>query len=76
MRHRTLAASLTLSTLMLIGCMTTTDFGGTTRQKAEADVLDEVCRVWLPIRWSRNDTAPTIRQVKAGNAARKAWGCV
>lgn len=34
-----------------------------------------VCLSFPPIEWSRLDTPPTIRDVKAHNAAWRAWPC-
>jgi len=50
---------------VMTGC-TMTASGGTEEAKRVA------CRSFEPIRWSRNDTPVTVRQVKGHNAAWKA----
>jgi hypothetical protein len=57
------AAPLPISLLILSGCTTTTASVGN-------DVV--ACSAFEPIRWSRKDTAETIRQAKEHNAAWKA----
>ncbi len=57
-----LAVMLTVATLMLSACATTTGSGGT----------DVFCRSTKPLRWSKADTDETIRQAKAHNAAGRA----
>jgi hypothetical protein len=32
-----------------------------------------VCAIWQPVTWADADTDQTIREVKAGNAARKSY---
>lgn len=48
--------------LMATACTRTMDTAGTS-----------VCAVWQPVWWSVEDTASTIRQAKANNAARAVW---
>jgi hypothetical protein len=38
-------------------------------QPARQVVIDTACQAFEPIRYSRNDTAETVRQVRAHNAA-------
>jgi len=38
-------------------------------QPARRAVVDTACQAFEPIRYSRNDTAETIRQVRTHNAA-------
>lgn len=56
-----LALMLTVATLTLGACATTTGTGGT----------DVFCRSSQPIRWSVTDSDETIRQAKAHNAVGK-----
>ncbi len=52
-----------------------------TDQEAEAVAEGEaagrsaVCRAWLAITYSRQDTAETQRQIRGNNAARAGYGC-
>lgn len=48
--------------LTATACTRTMDTAGTS-----------VCAVWQPVWWSVEDTANTIRQAKANNAARAVW---
>lgn len=72
LRSRKLVQTLLL-TLMVAGCTTTMGTGGT--EQAIEDNALEVCAAWLPISWSTRDTDQTVREAKANNAARIAWGC-
>lgn len=63
---------LGLMSLGLMSCAMTTGTGGT---DPEAVRPTAVCLVWQPISWSANDTDQTIREAKANNRARRAWGC-
>lgn len=58
-----LLIGLAMTTLMLGACETTTTGSGARTE----------CEVWVGITWSRRDTDQTIREVKANNAAHKAW---
>lgn len=62
-RQRMRRAALLSGTLMILsGCATTTDGGGT----------EVFCRAAVPLRWSASDTEETIRQAKAHNAVGRA----
>ena len=61
-----------LMSLMLMGCATTTGTGATDPEAARPTA---VCLVWKPISWSSRDTDQTIREARANNRARTAWGC-
>jgi uncharacterized lipoprotein YajG len=61
-------------TVLLVGCATTMGIGGI-NANPEAANPTAVCHVWKPVSWSSKDTDQTITEVKANNAARKAWGC-
>jgi hypothetical protein len=52
--------------MTLVSCSTMMD----TRE-----IESEVCASWHPVSWSSKDTTQTIKEAKANNAARKAWGC-
>lgn len=52
------------SMLMATGCRTMT-----VTAAIDAAVAEAVCASFRPIGWSRDDTAETIRQVRAHNAA-------
>ncbi len=70
-----LAATLSVIS-MLAACQTTTRISATEAEAAaETEATPAVCRAWLAIRYSRQDTPQTQRQVVAGNAARRAYGC-
>lgn len=56
------AALLSGALMILGGCATTTDGGGT----------EVFCRAAVPLRWSAADTDETIRQAKAHNAVGRA----
>ena len=60
-----------LSALALIPILTscqTMDIGA-----IDARSIAVICETWRPVSWSSRDTPETIREVKAGNAARKAF---
>jgi hypothetical protein len=59
---------------MLAACQATTRTSEI-EAAAEAGGAPAVCRVWLPIRYSRSDTPETQRQVIGENAARIGYGC-
>ncbi len=59
---------------MLTACQATTKTAET-EAAAEAGGPPDVCRVWLPIRYSRSDTPETQRQAIGENAARVGYGC-
>ncbi|MDR3494086.1 MAG: hypothetical protein P4L82_05745 [Ancalomicrobiaceae bacterium] len=54
--------------LILNGCGTTTDFGGIDRQPHLSPAAELACGAFRPITWSKSDTDPTIRQIKAHDA--------
>src|SRR5688500_3002171 len=57
--------------LILSSCATTdTD---ATRGAAGAAAIARICNAWPPVTWSSRDTAETIREAKANNAARLAF---
>lgn len=66
--------SLAVMSLLLTGCAMTMDTAGTEPPPEGARPL-AVCGSWLPISWSSRDTDQTIREAKANNRARTAWGC-
>ena len=69
---------LALLTLPMAGCETMTRIFGTDHSQdraiiAQSDlVIDEVCRTFPAITYSRSDTQETIRQVQDHNSARDA----
>lgn len=69
MKHGPLA-SLFAVTLLLGGCVTTTDTA-----EIEARLLSKtaVCKAWLPVSWSLKDTDQTILEAKQNNASRKVF---
>lgn len=60
-------------TVTLVGCTAAMGTAGTDRRVSAANT--KVCSVWRPITWSSSDSDQTIREIKANNAANKAWGC-
>lgn len=62
--RRMLALMPIALTLILSGCVTTTDTAA--RVKA-------ACAAWQPVTWSASDSDQTIREAKANNAAWKAY---
>lgn len=63
--------SMLATTCFLAGCSqtSTTLIAGT-----EARIVSDTCRrAWRPISWSSRDTEQTQIEVRAGNAARKAY---
>lgn len=72
-----------LSLSLLSGCASLTGSGeidfwrSADRAKLDAkakQTLSQVCSgSWRPVGWSKKDTDDTIREVKANNAAWKAW---
>lgn len=65
--------AIVLATLTLTACVTTMGTGET--EQAIEDNALKVCDAWLAISWSTRDTDQTIREAKANNAARTAYGC-
>lgn len=63
-----------LMSLLLTGCAMTMGTGATDPPPEAARPL-AVCGSWLAISWSSQDTDQTIREAKANNRAREAWGC-
>lgn len=65
--------SMLALTCCLAGCSLTTltRTGGI----SDAAVVQSVCRSWAPVTYSSKDTPQTQLEVRAGNAAREAWGC-
>jgi hypothetical protein len=59
-----------LAMLFVTGCLSTpkTRIGET-----EAAIVADVCRVWLPVTYSSRDTAETVLEARANNAARSAY---
>ncbi len=71
--RRVLPLSLILT---LVACQATTRTSETeAAAEAGSSGPPAVCRVWLPIRYSRHDTAETERQAIGSNAARLGYGC-
>lgn len=76
MKSRTFIPSvlIVLSTLvmtfLLVGCQSilTTRTGET-----ESSIAADVCRAWQTITYSSRDTETTQTEIRAGNAARKAY---
>jgi len=52
------------------GCLSTPQ---TRIEGTEAAIVAQVCRAWVPITYSSKDTAATVLEVRAGNAARDAY---
>ena len=65
MRARVRTLSLTL---ILSGCATTTDIGGIDQLSRFSAPAELACNAFRPVTWSKSDTDPTIRQIKAHNA--------
>lgn len=63
---------LVLLSLALTSCEALTSIGVTDPEGARPTA---VCQVWLPVTWSTRDTEQTIREARANNRAREAWGC-
>lgn len=78
MKQRELWQRLNLLGMMLlalpglVGCGHLTSGVGTANRPMELRAARALCPAWQPITWSTHDTAETIQQVKAGNAARDA----
>jgi len=62
-----------LSALALIPILTSCQTMGTEETAIDARSIAVICETWRPVSWSSRDTPETIREVKAGNAARKAF---
>jgi hypothetical protein len=76
-KRRALLAMLSLlGTIALAGCLTPwppTETAATAASPTApaADSRPQVCTVWKIVRYSKDDTADTVEQVRENNAARR-----
>lgn len=68
------SASIGLWMLAMTSCLAGCQLIPPTRTAAtETAIVSQVCRAWVPITYSSKDTAQTVLEVRANNAAREAY---